>query len=867
MPASPLDSALYRELFGDAEVARLFTDTAEVRAMLLVEGALARAQGDLGLIPADSAAFLHRASLEVQIDPASLAAETGVNGVPVPALVAAVRKVLQAPAHTQWLHWGATSEDIIDTALMLRLRQVISVYEVRLTALIADLGRLAEIHADLPMTARTHARIATPTSFGAVVASWGAPLLRHRQELHNIKAELLIVSLSGASGTNAAMGPKAPQVRAALARTLNLADPGISWHSARDTVAAFAAWITGTAQTLGKLGEDIILLTRSGIEEVRIGTGGGSTTLPRKVNPVAPSVLVALARQMVGLGANMAGAALLHRQQRDATAWLVEWLTLPQMCAGFGRALLTAQGLADTITPDAARMRAALTGGLGLIHAEALSFALAETMPRPEAQAAVKALTAEATATPLDTPPRATFPAPTGPPASRPKRNWVRPRPRRAPSPPPPAPDPSPSPHNALACPHGHRPASARIAMQNRLALAFILITVTLDSIGIGLIFPVMPDLLRAVTGGSLAEAAIWGGVLSTAFAVMQFACGPVVGNLSDRFGRRPVLLVSLAVMAANYLLMAVAGSVWLLLVGRIGAGIAAATQSTASAYAADITPPETRGRTFGLIGAGFGVGFVLGPLVGGLLATAGPRAPFYAAALMATANLAFGALVLPESLAAEHRRPFAWSRANPLAAFRAVGRLPGLGRLLTVFFVYSIAFYVWPAVWSFFGAAAFGWGAWMIGISLALFGACMVLVQAVLIGPAIRIFGESRAALLGMVLDMITFAFYGFVTSAAWALAFTPVSALGGLVTPALQSTMSRSAPPDAQGELQGVLSSLGALSMILSPLLMTTTFSTFTAPGAPLHLPGAPFLLSALLMVVCVALHVAPPRENLRP
>lgn len=400
--------------------------------------------------------------------------------------------------------------------------------------------------------------------------------------------------------------------------------------------------------------------------------------------------------------------------------------------------------------------------------------------------------------------------------------------------------------------------------MQNRLALAFILITVTLDSIGIGLIFPVMPDLLKAVTHGSLAQAAIWGGVLSTAFAVMQFLCGPIVGNLSDRFGRRPVLLVSLAVMSLNYLLMAVAGSVWLLLVGRIGAGIAAATQSTASAYAADISPPETRGRTFGLIGAGFGVGFVLGPLVGGLLATIDVRAPFYAAALMAAANLAFGALVLPESLAPALRRPFQWARANPLAAFRAVGRLPGLGRLLTVFFVYSVAFYVWPAVWSFYGAAAFGWNAEMIGISLALFGACMVLVQAVLIGPAIRILGESRAATLGMVIDMLTFAFYGVVTSAFWALAFTPVSALGGLVTPALQSTMSRATPANEQGELQGVLSSLSALSMILSPLIMTTTFSAFTAPSAPVHLPGAPFLLSAALMVVCVALHVAPSRET---
>ncbi|MBI1219163.1 MAG: MFS transporter [Rhodobacteraceae bacterium] len=400
--------------------------------------------------------------------------------------------------------------------------------------------------------------------------------------------------------------------------------------------------------------------------------------------------------------------------------------------------------------------------------------------------------------------------------------------------------------------------------MQNRLALTFILITVTLDSIGIGLIFPVMPDLLQAVTGGNLAQAAIWGGVLSTAFAMMQFVCGPVIGNLSDRFGRRPVLLVSLAVMAGNYLLMALAGSVWLLLVGRIGAGVAAATQSAATAYAADISTPEHRGRAFGLIGAGFGLGFVLGPVVGGLLATVGVRAPFYAAAGMALANLAFGALILPESLAPALRRPFVWVRANPLAAFRAVGRLPGLGRLLVVFLILQIAGYVYPAVWSFYGKARFGWSTPMIGYSLALYGIAMVAVQALLIAPTIRLFGEARTLLWGFLIDIVALTFYGLVTSGTAALVFTPVAALGGIVTPALQSIMSRAAPANEQGELQGVLASLGALSMILSPLIMTTTFSAFTAPGAPLYLPGAPFLLSALLMVVCVALHVAPSRER---
>ncbi|MDE3239899.1 MAG: adenylosuccinate lyase family protein [Paracoccaceae bacterium] len=412
MPASPLDSALYGDLFGDAEMGRLFTDTAEVRAMLLVEGALAKAQGDLGLIPADSAAFLHRAMLEVQIDPAGLAAETGANAVPVPALVAAARKALEAPDHTQYLHWGATSQDVIDTGLMLRLRQAIRLMEARLDGLLEGLATLAEAHADLPMAARTYAQVATPTSFGAVVASWGNPLLRQRQRLENVRRNLLMVSLSGAAGTNSAIGPKAPEVRAALAQALNLGDPGQSWHSTRDSVATFANWITITAQAIGKLGEDLILLSQSGIEEVSLGAGGASSTMPQKANPVGPSVLVALARQMVGLNAVMTGAAL-HRQQRDATAWLCEWLTLPQMCLGLGRMLLTAGTLAETLAPNPDRMLAPLQDGLGLLYAEAVTFALAEILPRPEAQAAVKALTREArdTGTPLPTLAAREFPA------------------------------------------------------------------------------------------------------------------------------------------------------------------------------------------------------------------------------------------------------------------------------------------------------------------------------------------------------------------------------------------------------------------------------------------------------------------------
>jgi DHA1 family tetracycline resistance protein-like MFS transporter len=393
-----------------------------------------------------------------------------------------------------------------------------------------------------------------------------------------------------------------------------------------------------------------------------------------------------------------------------------------------------------------------------------------------------------------------------------------------------------------------------------RLALTFILATVTLDAIGIGLIFPVMPDLIREVTGRPLSEAALWGGVLATSFAVMQFIFGPTIGALSDRFGRRPVLLLSLLVMAADYLVMALAGSIWLLLAARLVSGIAAATFATAGAYIADITPADQRGRRFGLIGAGFGVGFVLGPLIGGLLAAIDPRAPFYAAAGLALANLAFGFFVLPETVTAATRRPFTLSRANPLGALRAVTRLPGLRRILATFLLLGIAMNVYPSIWSYFGQARFGWDTTMVGVSLAVYGVSFALGQALLVGPLIRRFGEHRAAYYGMWVNVLTLTGLGLVTSPTLALLLTPVTALGGVVTPALQAIASRSTPADAQGELQGVFASLNAIAMITAPLIMTTTFSVFSAPDAPVFAPGAPFLLAAILMLACIALHGVP-------
>jgi 3-carboxy-cis,cis-muconate cycloisomerase len=401
MPATPYDSAIFRDLFGDAEVARLFSDSAEVRAMLVVEGALAKAQGALGLIPEISAAAIHRDALEVSIDPGGLAAETGVNAVVVPALIKAFRKAMDAPEHAQYVHWGATSQDIIETGQILRLRQVMAIYEARLGRLVKGLGVLAAEHAELPMAARTYAQAATVTSFGAVVMGWGAPLLRHLARLQAVRGDLLCVSLSGAAGTLSAMGPKGPEVRAKLAEALGLADPGASWHAERDRIGAFAGWMTEVAVSLGKIGEDLILLSQSGINEVRLGQGGGSSTMPQKSNPVQPSLLVALGRQLVALNSAMQGAGL-HRQQRDGAAWITEWLSLPQMCLGLGRALVVAGDLADGIAPDGARMAAGIGDGLGLIYAEALSFELTAVMPRPEAQAAVKELCKTAQATGRD---------------------------------------------------------------------------------------------------------------------------------------------------------------------------------------------------------------------------------------------------------------------------------------------------------------------------------------------------------------------------------------------------------------------------------------------------------------------------------
>ncbi|MGV6812003.1 MAG: TCR/Tet family MFS transporter [Brevirhabdus sp.] len=391
-----------------------------------------------------------------------------------------------------------------------------------------------------------------------------------------------------------------------------------------------------------------------------------------------------------------------------------------------------------------------------------------------------------------------------------------------------------------------------------RLSFTFIIITLMIDAMGIGLIMPVMPDLIRDVHGGSLADAAVWGGIMATSFAVMQFLFGPTVGNLSDRFGRRPVLLVSLFVMMLDYLVMAVAGSIWLLLAGRVVGGITAATQSTATAFIADISSPEDKAKNFGLVGAAFGAGFVLGPLIGGLLGELGPRAPFYVAAALAFINMMLGYFVLPETVTDEIRRPFLWRRANPFGALAQLTQLPGLGRLLTIFFLYSVAFTVYPSIWAYFTRAKFEWEAGMVGLSLASFGISMALVQGVLIRGILPRLGEYRTVLLGLAFNVVALLCIGLISNGWLVLVLTPLTALGAIASPAMQGIMSRTASDDQQGELQGALTSIGALAMIISPLVMTRIFSVFTGPEAPINQPGAPFLLSALLIALCVPIFV---------
>src|SRR6056297_354448 len=389
-----------------------------------------------------------------------------------------------------------------------------------------------------------------------------------------------------------------------------------------------------------------------------------------------------------------------------------------------------------------------------------------------------------------------------------------------------------------------------------RLPIVFLLATVTLNSMGIGLIIPVLPDLIQEVSGKPLSDAALIGGVLSTVYAAMQFLFAPVLGRLSDAYGRRPVLLGMLAIMVVDYVVMALANAVWMLLLARMVGGFASATQSTASAAMADLSEPGKRARGFGLIGAAFGMGFVLGPVLGGFLAEFGSRAPFWMAAILSGAGAVLGLIVFPETLADRNRRTLTWRGVNPFGAFRALDRLPGVRRALMVYFLYNVAFGVYPSIWSFYGQAQFGWSPAMVGVSLGAFGVSFAVVQGGLMGVILRQFGERGTALFGLCFSGLAFLSLGFVTSGTLALMLTPLAALGGAYAPAHQAIMSQTLGPDEQGALQGVLASTVAVSMMVAPFLMSQVFAIFTAPERAIPFPGAPFLVSLALTQVALML-----------
>lgn len=386
--------------------------------------------------------------------------------------------------------------------------------------------------------------------------------------------------------------------------------------------------------------------------------------------------------------------------------------------------------------------------------------------------------------------------------------------------------------------------------------LAFITLTALLDTMGFGLIIPVLPTLVSELGGVPLDEAAGVGGLLIMTYALAQFLFSPVMGGLSDAHGRRPVLLVSMAGFAGSMLVAAFATTLWMLFVGRILAGVTGASYSTATAYIADVTPPEKRAQTFGLIGVAFGLGFIVGPAVGGLLGGIDTRLPFLAAAGLAGVNILIGLFLLPESLPRERRRPFDLSRANPVGAVRQLGRLAGpLRRLAIAYFLWMLAIQSLHGMWAYIAAYRYSWGPSGIGASLTTVGVLAVLVNGFLVRRAVKRLGEWRTVLVGMGSGAIGYAIH--VAASTPALAYTAivVGALGGLTVPALQALMTEGTDRDAQGELQGALATIAASTVIIGPILFSQLFAWSTGTDATIYAPGLVFAISSLLAGAALA------------
>ncbi|MBS0639846.1 MAG: MFS transporter [Acetobacteraceae bacterium] len=404
--------------------------------------------------------------------------------------------------------------------------------------------------------------------------------------------------------------------------------------------------------------------------------------------------------------------------------------------------------------------------------------------------------------------------------------------------------------------PEPHVPVDGKLRRGRRrsASVGFVIVTLVIDALGFGLVVPIVPLLVEQLSGSTVSNASLWVGVSLAGFAILQFVCAPILGGLSDRFGRRPVLLISLAGVGINYGLLAWAPSLAWLILGRCIAGATAANASTASAYIADITPPEKRAARFGLVGASFGLGFVIGPALGGLLGTFGLRVPFMVAGVLAMLNVLYGLYVLPESLPPRLRRPFDWKRANPLGSLKVLAGNATLGRL-------AIS---WGCTWFAMGALQasfvlanylrFGWDTRQNGLALALAGLGSAVVQGLLVRKIMPVLGEWRAALTGSALTVVAYLMIALAPVPWVMLAGIVLQAMGAFTNPAVQGMVSASVAADRQGETQGALSSMQGLTAIVSPLVAGTVFAAFTGPGAWLFLPGAPFIVSAL--AYCVSL-----------
>ena len=390
------------------------------------------------------------------------------------------------------------------------------------------------------------------------------------------------------------------------------------------------------------------------------------------------------------------------------------------------------------------------------------------------------------------------------------------------------------------------------MASNKTAAISFIFITFLIDVTGIGLIIPVVPGLIKELIQGSVSDSSIYSGWLAFSYAVMQFIFAPLLGNLSDRYGRRPILLISLFGLGIDYIFLAIAPSIGWLFLGRIIAGLGGASFTTATAYIADISTPQNRAQNFGMVGAAFGVGFILGPVIGGLLGQFGLRVPFMVAALLSFLNFIYGYFVLPESLSLENRRKFDWKRSNPLSSIKQLKKYPAVSGLVISYFLIYLATNSVQSTWSFFTIQQFNWNPKMIGISLGLVGLLVGIVQGGLIRIINPLLGSKRSVYVGMALYTIGLILFSFASQSWMMFVFLVPYCLGGICGPALQSIISGQVPSNQQGELQGGLTSVMSLTSIIGPVVMTSLFSYFTSPTAPFHFAGASFFLGSILMAL---------------